>query len=79
MPQVSAAYMSIPQISAANTSIPQISAANMSMTRVTPFENRRNEKKVMSSEHCRAGWICVVGQQLQASPCFFPTLHKIFQ
>ena len=34
MPQISAAYMSMPQIYAANTS----------MTRVSPFENRRNEK-----------------------------------
>ncbi len=45
MPQISAAYMSMPQISAANTSrpMPQISATNTSMTRVSFFENGRNQ------------------------------------
>ena len=46
MPQISAAYMSMsmPQISAADTSMPQIYVAYMRMTRVSTFENGRNEK-----------------------------------
>ena len=34
----------MPQISAANRSMKQVSAAYTSMTRVSPFENGRNEK-----------------------------------
>ncbi len=54
MPQTTEAYsfdwgiLSMPQISVANTSMPQIFVAYTSMTRVSPFENGRNEK-IMSS------------------------------
>ncbi len=52
MPQTTEAYsfnwgiLSMPQISAANTSMPQIFVAYMCMTRVSPFDNGRNEMRM---------------------------------
>ncbi len=44
MLQISAAYLCMPQISLAYLCMPQTSVAYTSMTRVSPFENGRNDK-----------------------------------